>query len=113
MSFDEKIMRGNKNAAQNSTNRHKTAKNGTNWHKPAQTSTICVPTREGGSSLAPFSLFVIDGVLSGGEHGCLRCSLIIGIIFVVFIVAAQYCCRCRGRFWPLPRPILPPLVSLI
>jgi len=45
--------------AQTGSNRHKPAQTGTNRtnHKPAQTGTMFVP-RDGGSSLAPFSLFV-------------------------------------------------------
>ena len=38
--------------------------------------------------------------------------LVIGVIFVVVVVAAPFYCRCRGRFRPLPFPHSPTLLFL-
>jgi hypothetical protein len=122
--------------AQTGSNRHKPAQTAltTNRHKPAQclchvmgaahlppshclllqsaAGHIHTPSRRGGGPPPHWQCKECgNGALPRGELGHLRCSLILGIIFVVDVIAAQLCCHDRGHFWPLPYPISPSLLS--
>jgi hypothetical protein len=78
----------------------------------------------GEAHLPPFHCLLLlpaaSAHLHGGARDChprekqgrLRRSLIFGVIYVVAVVfEALFLCCCRGRFRPLPCPILPPLFS--
>jgi hypothetical protein len=51
-----------------------------------------------------------NGKILRGKCGRLR---VVGITFVLVVVAASFCCRCRGCFWPLPRRLSPPATTVI